>query len=199
MSPYAESDCHDSPGLVDELVPGEAAVIDDVVIGFEDPVGEPVGADELPEVLDGIELRAPWRQGQERNVVGHQQLAGHVPASLVEQEDGMSAGGDGLGDLDQVQPHALGGAAGQDQAGALTLFRADGAVEVGRSGALVLQGDGSGAALGPASGDLVLLTDPGLVLEPDLYRLARGVALLDLRHKGLELFLNASIASGSWA
>jgi hypothetical protein len=128
-----------SPGLVDELVPGEAAVIDDVVIGFEDPVGEPVGADELPEVLDRVELRAPWRQGQERDVVGDQQLVGHVPAGLVEQEDGMSPGGDGLGDLDQMEAHALGGAAGQDQAGAFALFRADGAVEVGRSGALVLQ------------------------------------------------------------
>ena len=51
----------------------------------------------------------------------------------------------------------------------------------------------------PASGDLVLLTDPGLVLEPDLYRLARRVALGDLVEAGGKVFLNAAIASASWA
>jgi hypothetical protein len=38
--------------LVDELIPGKAAVIDDLVIGLEDAVGEPVVADELPDVFD---------------------------------------------------------------------------------------------------------------------------------------------------
>ena len=33
MRPLPHSDGHDAPWLVDELVPGEAAVIDDVVIG----------------------------------------------------------------------------------------------------------------------------------------------------------------------
>jgi hypothetical protein len=36
----AEADGHDAPGLVDELVPCLAAVVDEVVIGFEDTVGE---------------------------------------------------------------------------------------------------------------------------------------------------------------
>jgi hypothetical protein len=51
----------------------------------------------------------------------------------------------------------------------------------------------------PAPGDLVLLTDPGLVLEPDLYRLARRVALGDLVEALGEVFLNAAMASASWA
>jgi len=174
-------------------------MIDDVVIGFEDSVGEPIGADELPEVLDGIELRAPRRQGQERDVVGNQELVGHVPAGLVEQEDGMGAGGDGLGDLDQVQAHALGGAARQDQAGALALFRADGAVDVGGSGALVLQGDGPGAALGPAPGDLVLLPDPGLVLPPQLDLGPGRQPVPDLLELRREAFLKSSIAVSAWA
>ena len=42
MCPIAQADGHDCPRLVDEAVPGKAAVIDDVVIGLEDAIGEPV-------------------------------------------------------------------------------------------------------------------------------------------------------------
>lgn len=31
----ADSDGHDSPRLIDELVPGVGAVVDDVVVGFD--------------------------------------------------------------------------------------------------------------------------------------------------------------------
>jgi hypothetical protein len=48
----AQSDRHNPPGLVDELVPGIAAGVDQIVIGFEDTVREPVVAHELPDVLD---------------------------------------------------------------------------------------------------------------------------------------------------
>ena len=44
------------PRLIDELFPGEAAVIDDIVIGFEDTVGEPVVAQELPDILDRVQF-----------------------------------------------------------------------------------------------------------------------------------------------
>jgi hypothetical protein len=43
--------------LIDEFVPGEAAVIDDIVMGFEDAVGEPVVAHELPDILDRVQFR----------------------------------------------------------------------------------------------------------------------------------------------
>jgi hypothetical protein len=36
--PIAESNGHDLPWLIDEGVPGVAAMIDDIVEGFEDPV-----------------------------------------------------------------------------------------------------------------------------------------------------------------
>src|SRR6266550_77240 len=55
MCPIAQADGHDCPRLVDEAVPGKAAVIDDVVIGSEDAVGEPVVADERPDAK-------PWRR-----------------------------------------------------------------------------------------------------------------------------------------
>jgi hypothetical protein len=64
---------------------------------------------------------------------------------------------------------------------------------------LVVRCRGSRSAPRPSPGDLVLLTDPGLVLEPDLYRLARRVALGDLVEARGEVFLNAAMASASWA
>ena len=51
-APIAQSEGHDAPRLIDELVPGVAAVIDDVVVGGEDAVRQPVFAHELPDVLD---------------------------------------------------------------------------------------------------------------------------------------------------
>jgi hypothetical protein len=47
---------HDLPGLVDERVPGVAAVIDDIVEGFEDAVRQPILAHELPDILLAVEL-----------------------------------------------------------------------------------------------------------------------------------------------
>jgi hypothetical protein len=40
------ADGHDSPGSIDELVPSLAAVVDDVVIGCEDAVRQPVAGGE---------------------------------------------------------------------------------------------------------------------------------------------------------
>ena len=51
MGPLAQSEGHDAPGLFDELVPGEAAVVDDVIVGLEDAVLQPVVAHELSDVL----------------------------------------------------------------------------------------------------------------------------------------------------
>ena len=53
----AAPDGHDMPRLIDELVPGLAAMIDDVVVECEDPVREPVVAHELPDVFDWVEFR----------------------------------------------------------------------------------------------------------------------------------------------
>jgi hypothetical protein len=39
-------------GHVDKLVPGETTVIEDVVVGFENLVREPVVAHELPNIFD---------------------------------------------------------------------------------------------------------------------------------------------------
>src|SRR3954471_19290089 len=52
MPPRAQADRHNGPGLRHETVPGMRAVIEDVWMGSEDPVGEPIVAQVLPDVLD---------------------------------------------------------------------------------------------------------------------------------------------------
>ena len=89
MRPLAELDGHGAPGLADELDPCLTAVTDEIVIGFEDTVGEPVVAHKLPDVLDRIELGAFRRQGDSGDVAGHDEARRHVPASLIDQEDGV--------------------------------------------------------------------------------------------------------------
>jgi hypothetical protein len=61
MGPIAHSDGHDAPGLVREFIPRFAAVVEDIVVGFEDAIGQPVVAHEFPDVLDRIELRTLGR------------------------------------------------------------------------------------------------------------------------------------------
>ena len=49
MRPFAHAEGHDLPWLVDEVVRRlMAAQRDDVFVGFEDPVRQPVVAHELP-------------------------------------------------------------------------------------------------------------------------------------------------------
>ncbi len=123
-----------------------------------------------------------------------------MPAGLIDQEHGVGAGRDGLGDLGEMQVHRLGIAGRQDQGRALALFRADGAEDVCRGGALIAGSAWAGAALRPAAGDLVLLADPSLVLEPNLYCL--GIDRLSARdclQAGGEVFLKSSITPAACA
>lgn len=39
MGPFSESDGHNGPGLIGELVPCLAAMIDDILVRGEDPIG----------------------------------------------------------------------------------------------------------------------------------------------------------------
>ena len=71
-----------------------------------------------------------------------------------------------------MQVHCLGAAPWQDQANRCSRLGTDRAEDVGRSRALVLRGRGPRAPASPAPDNLVLLPDPGLVAEPDLYAAA---------------------------
>ena len=76
MCPCAHTDGHDAPWLVGEAVPSEAAMVEDVVVGFEDAVRQPVVAHGLPDVLlrpfdfaqESVELGAFRRRRQQRDV-----------------------------------------------------------------------------------------------------------------------------------
>src|ERR687896_284700 len=184
MGPGAVAEGADAPGLIHELVPGFAAMGDDVVVAAEDPVREPVVAEELPDVFDRVELGRPRRQRQERDVGGHDELVREMPARLIEQEDGMGVRRDRRADLDEMRLHRLRVAPGHDQPGALALGRADRPEDIGPRGPLVVRRARARAAPRPAAGDLVLLADARLVLEPDLYRLAARRGPGDLRQAG---------------
>jgi len=56
MSPITEADGHYSPWFIGKSVPGEAAMIKNVVVGFEDRVREPIVADELPDILNWVQF-----------------------------------------------------------------------------------------------------------------------------------------------
>jgi hypothetical protein len=200
MRPFAHSDGHDGPRLIDEFVPGVAAMVEQVFVGGEDPVGEPVVAQELPDVLDGVQLWALRRQWQDGDVFGHDEITREMPAGLIEQEHSMLAGRDLGSDLGEMQAHRLGVAVRQHECCALALTGTNGAEDIGRRGALIVRRAGAAAAPGPAAGDLVLLTDPGFVSEPDFYVgtcdvLCRG----DFLQAGGKVFLNASTAPSACA
>ena len=195
MRPLAQSDGHDAPGLIDELVPSVAAMVDEIVVGFEDAVREPVVAHKLPDVFDRIELGAFWRQRNDGDICGHEETGRQVPASLIDQEDGMGSGRNRFGDLCKMQVHRLAVAGRQDQGRALALLGADRAEDIGGSGTLVARRTGAGAALRPAASDFVLLADAGLVGEPDFYCIAVDALLArDRLQTGGEAFLKSSIA-----
>jgi hypothetical protein len=195
VRPLAQSDGHDAPGLIDELVPSVAAMVDEIVVGFEDAVREPVVAHKLPDVFDRIELGAFWRQRNDGDICGHEEAGRQVPASLIDQEDGMGSGRDRFGDLCKMQVHRLAVAGRQYQGRALALLGADRAEDVGGSGTLVARRTGAGAALRPAASDFVLLADAGLVGEPDFYCIAVDALLArDRLQTGGEAFLKSSIA-----
>ncbi len=87
MGPLAQSDGHDSPGLIDDAVPSFAGGIEDILVGLEGAVGEVGLSQELPEVLDRVQLGGAGRQEEQEDVVRHLQFSRRVPSGAIEQED----------------------------------------------------------------------------------------------------------------
>jgi hypothetical protein len=170
-------------------------MIENVGVGREDPVGDPVLPHELPDVLDRVQLGRFGGQRQKRDVGWDLQLARDVPARLIEQQHRVTARRDGLRNLGQMQRHRLGRAARQHQAGGLASRRADRAEDVGRGRPQIPWRRGPRAAFGPTACDLVLLADARLIGKPDLERLASGLVGRDFRHTRRKLFLKAATAA----
>src|SRR5258705_5840777 len=123
-----------------------------------------------------------------------------MPSGLIDEKDGVGSWCDGVGDFRQMQVHRFGIAGRQDQGSSLSLLRADGSEDVGRGGALIPRSARASAALRPPAGDLVLLADTSLVLEPDFYLadVDRFFAR-DFTQARWEFFLKSSIAPSACA
>ena len=104
--------------LVDEPVPGIATIVEDVAVGSEDRVGQPVLPHKLPDVFGRVEFGRFGRQRHETDVLGDFELGREMPPSLVEQQHRMRAGLNRLGDLCQMHCHRRGIAARQHKTAA---------------------------------------------------------------------------------
>lgn len=172
---------------------------DDIVVVFEYTVGEPVIAHELPDIFMGVQFRGPGRQRQESDVLGNVEIGRCVPPGLIDEDYGVSAGVDFTADDGEVGVHCMCIAVRHDKSGTLALCRTDRAKNIGPLSSLIVRRTGPGSAFGPPSRDLVLLTDPRLVLPPNFNFYACGQACPDLFQRGGKVFLNATIASSSCA
>lgn len=111
----------------------------------------------------------------------------------------MGARVDRGADLGEMLLHSGSIAPRHDQASALAFLRADCAEDIGGLRALVVGRRGARAARSPAAGDLVLLTDPGLILPPEFYLDAGRKPVSDLCERGGEVFLKAASEASFWA
>src|SRR5579862_1605535 len=106
-----------------------------------------------------------------------------MPTGLVEQQQCVSPWGNIGGDCCEMQVHCRGVAPRQDQSDRLAFLGADGTEDVGGRGPLVGRRGRTAATLGPTTGNLVLLADPGFVAEPDLYVVwIEAAPVCDRRH-----------------
>src|SRR5215469_7177294 len=137
-----------SPGALRKIldttpVPGVAAVIDDVVEGFENSVRQPVLPHELPDIFLAVEFGCAWRELQERDVVWNLEGLGAMPPGLIEEENSVSAWSDFGCDLIEVKLHSFGVAGRQHEGGAGSAFGADRTEQIGRLGPLIMGSTGA--------------------------------------------------------
>lgn len=113
-------------------------MINNILLGFEDTVRQPVLAYDEPEV-NRIEFWGFRRQRQDRDVCGHDEIIGHVPARLIHDEDGMCVIGDMACDLSQMPRHGIGVAPRHDECRRLAELGADSAKDVGGPRTLIVR------------------------------------------------------------
>jgi hypothetical protein len=81
----------------------------------------------FPDVLNGIELRRSWWQGDQRYVGWQVELVGGVPTRLIEQDDAMRTRCYLRCDLIELPSHGGGIASGHDHGRAVSTVGTDGA------------------------------------------------------------------------
>jgi hypothetical protein len=118
-----------------------------------------------------------------------------VPAGAVDDQQSMCAWGDFGADFDQMQVHHFGVGARQDERRASTACRADRPEQIGPGVALIAGRQGARAAFSPEPGQGALLSDPSLVLPPQLQRLCFGLLWQRILYEGGEVALKDACAA----
>ena len=108
--------------------------------GNKDAVRQPILTHELPDVFLGIEFGRARRQRQERDIAWNPEVFCTMPSGLIEDENGVSTGGDFGCDFVEVKLHGLGVAGRQHEGCASSAFGADRTEQIGRLGALIMIG-----------------------------------------------------------
>lgn len=84
---------HNVAWMADEVVPREAAVVKDVIVGFEDPVREPFVAHELPNVFDRVDLGASRGKRHQGNSKRHDEFGRAMLTGLIEDDHAWAPSG----------------------------------------------------------------------------------------------------------
>src|SRR3954453_9039626 len=92
MCPSPVTEGHDPPRLGDELFPGVTAGVNDRVVAGEHADGDPIVAQELPDVLLRVQLGALGWQRDDGDVRRNDQPLRDLRSVLVDQQHGMPAG-----------------------------------------------------------------------------------------------------------
>ena len=155
----------DAPGLGNEAVPGVAGGIGDGVIVGEQPVREEALLEIEPDTLDGIELGAVGGELDQRDVVGHAQVAGDVPSGSIGEHGHVLVVGDRVGEPIEELLHRLGVGIRHDEREAVVAARLDRGEDIGEGEALVAQARRALTAPPPNVTGPPLLSNARLVLE----------------------------------
>ena len=92
MRPIASYDWHDLSWPFDEPVPGGAAVVEDVLVAFEQVVRAPFLGQVLPYGFHRVHVRSRRRQRQKRDNGGKIRRSGQVPSSFSRVTTAWSPG-----------------------------------------------------------------------------------------------------------
>ena len=111
----------------------------DVVVGYENVVGEPIIPHELPDVFDRIKFWAFGWQWDDASILGYEEYGGHMPPGLISEHDCMGTASHSCSNFDEMKVHCVGIAGRDYKACALAKCGADCTKNVGRYGALIMR------------------------------------------------------------
>ena len=65
-----------------------------MIDAVEDGVGQPVGAQELPDIFHRVQVGGARLQEDQADIAGQLQLVGSMPSCAIKQHDGVGAARD---------------------------------------------------------------------------------------------------------